>query len=493
MPSASIRLNGATTPKEDYSIGDTVTLTNNDNTGAISWAWTLVSRPTGSSAALTGAATNTATFTIDVEGSYLIKLIVNGSLTDTAVARILTLHKRLKPAARDEVSEADSTEKWAKPWRESMLILDKALGLAEKRTVKYVGSNTTGPKVLEATGVVALANGDIIPTVDIYLPPGSFSGTGTSLFLWETGALNTNDIVDATVRGVTGSIVDATFSALQAAYVKNDGSLINFNPAPDKTVLAGFALEGTNPKKFWFQPSTSSGNSLVGDILIPNALFFSGSRLVAPSAAVSIATDAVTVIDINVGGGSVTMVATPTFTAGFFDGQILLVRNRGPNVFTIQDDGTSFGTNVTLSTPTASLEVGDYIILMWSSDSSAWTEIARSISKKLSTVAISPGDTVNPEKDVVNVQLAADATLGTPSVLASTLPIPGNRDFVQEVLIIVQGDQIHNLTLEDEGTTPGTLLRLSAASLVLTPGSSIRLRYLVETGKWVELYHTILI
>lgn len=96
MTTALIKINGVLGENLDLISGTVCTLTNNDDTGVLTWAWVLTSVPDGSSATLSGAATATATFTPDIIGSYIISLTVNASLTDEdidgSVGRIETLN-----------------------------------------------------------------------------------------------------------------------------------------------------------------------------------------------------------------------------------------------------------------------------------------------------------------------------------------------------------------------------------------------------------------
>lgn len=64
--------------RDDLVVGQVVTLTDPANPGGATWAWVLASRPPGSAAALTNANTATATFTPDIQGTYIILLTVDG-------------------------------------------------------------------------------------------------------------------------------------------------------------------------------------------------------------------------------------------------------------------------------------------------------------------------------------------------------------------------------------------------------------------------------
>lgn len=74
-------------PDLDAQVGDTVQLDGSGSTDAdgdaLSYQWSLVSTPTGSSATLTDAMTAQATFIPDVAGTYVAQLIVNDGAVDS--------------------------------------------------------------------------------------------------------------------------------------------------------------------------------------------------------------------------------------------------------------------------------------------------------------------------------------------------------------------------------------------------------------------------
>jgi len=118
--SASIRLNGNPTPLQVLA-GNLVTLTNFDNTGVLAWQWTLLDRPAGSLASLTGAASSVATLTPDVPGSYLVRLrtwldagatVLDGVSTAITFVRYVSVPTWRVPAA-GETTEVDATRGWA--------------------------------------------------------------------------------------------------------------------------------------------------------------------------------------------------------------------------------------------------------------------------------------------------------------------------------------------------------------------------------------------
>ena len=264
MPAtASIRLNSVATPNETYKVGDTVTLSNNDNTGVSSWGWTLLAKPTGSAASLASLTTATTTFIVDVEGSYLARLVVNASLPDedqdTAVGRVLHQHTATASFAKDETGEGDPTEGWARRSRQNNVSLDQRLGLADRRTVRYVGTATTGPKLLTTTGTFTLPNGDIVPTVDIL----STGTTALDVYLWDGGALATNAVVSAIRRGLSAAFANPdTMVANDPVYLGSTGALTKTLPTADRAYLVGYcvAVSGLNVL-IWFEPLMRFNNS----------------------------------------------------------------------------------------------------------------------------------------------------------------------------------------------------------------------------------------
>ena len=84
---ASIRIDqplNPTTPigqpgraRDDLLLALPVTLRNSDNTDVVRWVWAMVDRPLGSSAVLSSTTSPQVTFTPDVAGSYLARLLVN--------------------------------------------------------------------------------------------------------------------------------------------------------------------------------------------------------------------------------------------------------------------------------------------------------------------------------------------------------------------------------------------------------------------------------
>jgi hypothetical protein len=117
MPAASITINGVTGSDIDLPINILINLNNNNVGDESSYAWSIEDKPSGSAASLTGATTTNPTFTPDVEGTYLVKLVVDAGLpteaTDTVVAAVLQLKSGYRIPAATETTEANATRGWA--------------------------------------------------------------------------------------------------------------------------------------------------------------------------------------------------------------------------------------------------------------------------------------------------------------------------------------------------------------------------------------------
>lgn len=76
-----------------------------------------------------------------------------------------------------------------------------------------------------------------------------------------------------------------------------------------------------------------------------------------------------------------------------------------------------------------------------------------------------------------------DVNLTSGNVTMTATPTLTDGIEGQEVLIINRG--AHNFILKDNGTLPGSGLRLSATTITLTNGSSVRLRWMTDT--WYQV------
>lgn len=258
MTAALIHLNAAPGPLESIKQGNSVALSNADDTGVSTWEWTLISKPAGSVAVLASTSAPTTSFTADVEGAYLVRLIVNKALGDRAdaraIARIKTPHLALRLLARDETTETDVVEGWASTLREAFQFLEKGVGLATKKTAVYSGSLVSAPVALFITGSYTLLNGDVVPLVSTQTTEGTgkvffgiyddqlvsigggdvvkvVTGGHTSLFT-NPGGFVAGDLVYAVASGAIGKTAGSAASHLIGVCCEVSGGDVRVNVFP---------------------------------------------------------------------------------------------------------------------------------------------------------------------------------------------------------------------------------------------------------------------
>lgn len=125
-----------------------VTLTIDDNTGITQWLWEILSQPEGASATLSGATTNTATFTPTayIPGTYLIRCTFNrGSTYDHNGVAWTTRNLAIRIPAVGEEDEFDTTRGWDPALTKLILAMDAGQGGARQRKVIDYVDNTAAP------------------------------------------------------------------------------------------------------------------------------------------------------------------------------------------------------------------------------------------------------------------------------------------------------------------------------------------------------------
>lgn len=245
---------------------------------------------------------------------------------------------------------------------------------------------------------------------------------------------------------------------------------------------------------------TIDGDTITGDIPGANAITANGPLTAGTTfitAVVSVVdpnpvntvTIALSHVDITLTTGPITLGGTPNLSPGATEGQLLYLGNSPASTFDLKLEGEIFlpGGGLFLHTPKLTLKPGDLVVLKWWG--TAWREVGRSV--QAPTVAPSlvdgPGLSLPPEAETLLVEVSSTETLGSPNI------INGDWDN-QEVFIQSDPDlSVANVTLEDESVNATSQLRLATGSLVLTPGSSLKVRWNAATSKWYEIHRTVLV
>jgi len=299
----------------------------------------------------------------------------------------------------------------------------------------------------------------------------------------------------------TGDITFANIPSCGYAIISSPNTLTFVAGNPQE------AMEWVWVQGLWKSVSTPAQNSLKVNIIPENILFgvipdiaiasrelgFHTTLLTDPSSSVSVSADK-SLINIDLTGGDIEFTATPTLSAtftAFTVHQIVLIRNISTSGYhiTLQDNSLLAGSDLFLATPKCILRENDWIQLVYDRDNDVWIESSRSrVHRQEISPTLSGASSLDPRgADTLRLILSAAASGDTPTIIS------GYGYENQELTLWNDPANADSFTIEDEGTTPGTNLRLSATSLVLTPGSSVKLRYDATSTKWYEVSHTILV
>ena len=91
-------------PDQTVAVGSVVNLNGSASSdpedAPLTYSWSLVTRPSGSSATLSGAASTTPSFTADVDGTYIAQLIVNDGFLNSPPDSVTIDTSNVPPVAR---------------------------------------------------------------------------------------------------------------------------------------------------------------------------------------------------------------------------------------------------------------------------------------------------------------------------------------------------------------------------------------------------------
>lgn len=275
--------------REDLVLGSSITLSNQDNSGIVSWLWQIVDKPTGSNVSLSTSTSSTSTFIPDIEGTYLVKLTLNsGVFVDQVGAAIKTTHLHYRIPAASEQGEFNPTRGWADAVCEVFTVLDDGYGnlfssIGAAGTVTKINSGiglTGGP--ITSTGTLNLAASGVAPnsytttniTVDAYGRVTSASnGSGVATSLNASGAQGTL-LVQSTIAGDANSNLFLRYTPTEigasqwgeAFYnTPNTGSIFNnqvhsegWNIGPTGSPLVGGVAQLGWSYESFYQPVSTS-------------------------------------------------------------------------------------------------------------------------------------------------------------------------------------------------------------------------------------------
>lgn len=232
---ALISINAVPGSDDDLPLATPVQLDNVGTGGETTYAWSLLAIPEGSAAVLSSASVHNPLFTPDLEGTYLIQVIVNGVMTNRAVVGCRQIKTRWRVPAPGETIEDSVTTGWA-------TAMNRLLGCVDAMRAsptKLVGTCDTGGLAVDSVaaqiGGGALLNGEMLPVytqinaaspypylgLPLYVVDGKVAEAGAS------GAAAAGDLAQVSLRRVVGPfVVPMTPPAIGApVYLSNAGLL----------------------------------------------------------------------------------------------------------------------------------------------------------------------------------------------------------------------------------------------------------------------------
>jgi hypothetical protein len=197
MARARIEANASQVDSLSVTFGDPVLLSNDDEGDEDTYTWTIIDKPEGSSAALSNTAIENPQFTTDVEGTYLIRLVVDigtGSeaIDYCAIYVLRALDNERIPAAA-ETTEASSVKGWALATNRNMARALDQLALGGPIIVAYTPGGFAAGSIVRLSGLSEVPGGQEIPVIS--------AATGS----------------EAAVRGLLGMVVDGVISGEYSA------------------------------------------------------------------------------------------------------------------------------------------------------------------------------------------------------------------------------------------------------------------------------------
>lgn len=246
MATAAIKFNGTLGSVSNLTIGQTVNLSNNDNTGATAWQWSFIDIPENSTATLSTPTTNASSFVADIEGTYLVELIVNpggSQVTDTEYGAILTLELGLRIPAAGEMLQESSSRGWAQSVNRLISQLER-----DQRAGTIHGGISSGAIAAgvpgRQTGLGTLANGESLPTIGA--ASASTAAQAQNIVWVLNSASGANQHLNTLVDGLVLTVLDFTAANLgDPVYLTNAGG-ISLSPGTVPTTV-GSVVTQSNP------------------------------------------------------------------------------------------------------------------------------------------------------------------------------------------------------------------------------------------------------
>lgn len=255
----SILINGNPGPATAAAYGDEFTFANNDNTGVVSWQWTIADKPAGSAATLTTPTGATCKLTVDVEGTYLVRLTVNADAQQTNTAAVVFPARiaskspnaggaNLRYPAATENDEVQAGRGWAEDLNKWLELANKDQILPRKVAV-YTSSVFKGPA--RVTG--DLHTIDAAGTLSIVLAANAGATQSMPCTVFFDEDTTANGVSYGILFGPVNTTADLRAGSIGDPVYINDAGNVSLVPGTIAQII-GYVIKPLNPGRIMFYP-----------------------------------------------------------------------------------------------------------------------------------------------------------------------------------------------------------------------------------------------
>jgi hypothetical protein len=260
MTQALILVNGVAASDDDLPISTLVTLSNQNNGGELTYAWTITYQPPGTADVLSAPAAAVTLLTPQKEGNYRIQLVVNASLPDERVATAIVGVRQLT-SALSQPAAGETTETGPFGWAVSMdAVVRRVSALSSDpgriAVVNVDGSPLGTPMVASATATLkaGIPNTEILIAVESAASVSHTIGARSFLVVLEAtidgGAIVAGGLCYARFYGICGTIPTASIAGAPSVgdliFLATAGAYTSVAPADPQYRAVGVYL-GVNP------------------------------------------------------------------------------------------------------------------------------------------------------------------------------------------------------------------------------------------------------
>lgn len=350
MATSSININGTLAPLLTASIGSTYTLSNSNNVGVNTWKWEIADKPPGSTATLTTSTSATATIQPDKQGSYLIRLIVNGDTISTAVISVPTELMGLRIPAANEKTEVDSTRGWATAISDALLAAEREIRLGPVVTCIAMEAITQGDPVY-TRAVATTTTGHVLSQVyrAFANDPTKLPVIGVATYTASVGQR-----VNVRIAGLLSeSMVNTSgWTAGAPVYVSDTGTLSNL--AGTNAAIVGFVQSVAASGRVYIAPAQSSAGGASQWTSMTGGIEYTGGNVHIGSTTTSTLTKLHVVHDpgVSAGAGPYLSLQNPRGASGAHVGIDFWTYGVGdkPGARIVSVDDGSYGSSIKFQT-----------------------------------------------------------------------------------------------------------------------------------------------